>query len=1008
MFRPSPKDTLRLATGVLFLLATTLLFAATHAADLNNADHAQPAGVTLLTAAPDRVIFEVIPPALDQEPVAWLAGSYQKLTMAGYGATGERGRPALPQRAVYVALPPGAAPVVTLLESDSKLLTDVAVLPAVQKTLVDYDATDPAAVPTFRDEYPLDATFYDRDALYPAAPVSLGDVTWLRDQQVVKVWLRPAQANPAQRTVTLHTRLLVEVSFQYPAGRPAVAVGRPESPAFERVLRHTVLNYEQGRAWRQARPPAGQPQSSPCLDDNAFRLTLAETGMYVLTQAELVAAGLPNSVNVDRIRMCRQGDEIAIQVTDSDGDGNFESGDAITFYGEAIKTQETTTNVYWLTYGGEEGLRMGEEDSADDGPSDSSYGSLFHLEEDLEYYSQFPTADLNDHWYAEQIAYGVSGLPTTYSASFTLSNKATAAFDAPVTVEVSAFLATEDHTFEVKLNNTSLGTASFTASGHDAPFVATFTAPSTAVQEGANTLSVIALDSGNGDTHTMLVNWLEITPQRQYVAQNDRLAFSQPDSGQWQYTVSGFSNGSAARVYDVSDPLGLKEITDVTAIGGAVTFGRDESEPAAYEMTTAAARLHPLTIVRDTASNLASPTNRADYILITDPTLDSALNILRSRRASQGLVVKTVYVQDIFDEFSNGLYSTEAIRDFLNYAYTSWQAPAPSYVLLAGEGSFDHRNLRGANGTGGNLVPVYLKSGVDSELGEAAADNQYVAFEGSDLAVMMLGRLPAANTTELTTIVNKIIAYETAPLSPIWQSTHLFVADNGLRPPAPCTPDPAGDFHTVVNAFIADHFPGSQFFHRVYYAPTDCYPNADDPLYHPYYAESSAEVFGRLVEEMNAGVSFVVYTGHSGIQNWGHESYLTTTNISALANNDRTPIMLPMTCLEGFYHFPETPGLSESLLRLANGGAVASYAPTGLQVQTGHDYLLEGFYAAVFEERVGTIGEAVMGAKENLDAAAPSGYQNLQDTFMLLGDPAMPFNLWQFSTQLKLPVIVRG
>ncbi|MEW5988392.1 MAG: C25 family cysteine peptidase [Chloroflexota bacterium] len=1018
MFRPLPKGMLRLATGVFSLLATTLLFSAansqTIAADPGGAP---PAAITLLTAAPHKVVFEVIPPALDQQRVILPSGSYQKLAMAGYGTTGEPGRPALPQRAIYLALPPGAEPVVTLLDSDRQTLTGVSILPAVQTTLVEYEAGDPAAVPTFRDDYPVDEATYDSEALYPAAPVSLGEISWLRDQRVVKVWLRPAQANPARRTLTVHTRLLVEVTFQTPLENPAGLSSRPagsdtnarpESPAFERVLSQTILNYEQGREWRRPRPAGSQPQPSPCLDDNAFRLTLDETGMYVLTQADLRAAwpSFPTSVEADSLRMCRQGDEIAIQVSDGDSDGNFESGDAITFYGEAIKTQETTTHVYWLTYGGSaDGLRMDDEESSNSGPMDTSYGPLFHLEEDLEYYSQFPTEDLNDHWYAAQIAYGVSGLPTTYSASFTLANQASAAYSAPVTVEVSAFLAVEDHTFEVRLNNTSLGTASFTASGHEAPFAATFTAPSTAFQEGANTLSIIALDSGNGGTHTMLVNWLEIIPQRQYVAQDDRLAFTQPDSGPWKYTVTSFSNGNNVSVYDVRDPLNPVEITGLTAVGGSVTFGIEEDEPAAYEMTTAAARLQPLTLVKDTASDLADPTNQADYLIITDPSLDSALTPLRGRRASQGLVVKTVYIQDIFDEFSSGLYATEAIRNFLDYAYTSWQAPAPSYVLLAGEGSFDHRNVEGNNGAGDNLVPVYLKSGVDSNLGEAAADNQYVAFGPDNVAQMMLGRLPAANTSELTAIVDKIIAYETAALAPAWQSTHLFVADNTLRPPAPCEPDPAGDFFGVVNAFIANFFPDSQLLRRLYYAPFACYPNEDDPNDYSYYAGESAVVFGRIIEEMNAGVSFINYTGHSAIANWGHESFLTTTNIGALANGGRTPIMLPMTCLEGIYHFPETPGLSESLLRLEDAGAVASYAPTGLQVQKGHDYLLEGFYTAVFDDGALTLGEAVMGAKENLATSSPLNYQDLQDTFMLLGDPAMPFNLWQSTTQLKLPVI---
>jgi len=57
-----------------------------------------------------------------------------------------------------------------------------------------------------------------------------------------------------------------------------------------------------------------------------------------------------------------------------------------------------------------------------------------------------------------------------------------------------------------------------------------------------------------------------------------------------------------------------------------------------------------------------------------------------------------------------------------------------------------------------------------------------------------------------------------------------------------------------------------------------------------------------------------------------------------------------MTCFTGFFHHPEYPTLDESLLRLAGGGAVATWSPSGLGVDAGHDYLLEGFYRAVFTD----------------------------------------------------------
>jgi hypothetical protein len=45
--------------------------------------------------------------------------------------------------------------------------------------------------------------------------------------------------------------------------------------------------------------------------------------------------------------------------------------------------------------------------------------------------------------------------------------------------------------------------------------------------------------------------------------------------------------------------------------------------------------------------------------------------------------------------FGHGGASAQAIRDFLAYAYPSWQAPSLGYVLLPGDSSRDPRNFTG-------------------------------------------------------------------------------------------------------------------------------------------------------------------------------------------------------------------------------------------------------------------------------------------------------------------------
>ena len=89
-----------------------------------------------------------------------------------------------------------------------------------------------------------------------------------------------------------------------------------------------------------------------------------------------------------------------------------------------------------------------------------------------------------------------------------------------------------------------------------------------------------------------------------------------------------------------------------------------------------------------------------------------------------------VDVQDIYDEFNGGMFDPQAIHDFLAYAYAYWTPPAPSYVVLMGDGNYDFKDNIGMGET--NYIPPYLAD-VDPWIGETAADNRYVTVSGNDI-----------------------------------------------------------------------------------------------------------------------------------------------------------------------------------------------------------------------------------------------------------------------------------
>ncbi|HEY66083.1 MAG TPA: hypothetical protein G4O02_16085, partial [Caldilineae bacterium] len=335
---------------------------------------------------------------------------------------------------------------------------------------------------------------------------------------------------------------------------------------------------------------------------------------------------------------------------------------------------------------------------------------------------------------------------------------------------------------------------------------------------------------------------------------------------------------------------------------------------------------------------------------------------LAAHRAGQGLRVKVVDVQDIYDEFNGGLPSAEAIRDFLAYAYFNWQPPAPAYVLLVGDGTFDMRDYMGTGEP--TYIPPYLEF-VDPWLGETASDNRFVTIVGDDnLPDMAIGRLPVNSPEEATIMVNKIIDYETNPPSGDWDKQVLFVSDN---------PDAAGDFYALSDDAAA-HIPEGYTINKVYYGQT--HTTIDD-------ARTA------IVDGINAGQLFVNYIGHSAIQFWAHEKlFRLDTEVPLLNNGGKLPVMLPMTCYDGYFHYPGYPSLEESLVRWNGGGAVAAWAASGLGIAHGHDYLNRGFFDAVFQDGITRLGLATIAGKLNLYTHS-TAYRDLIDTFNLLGDPAL-------------------
>jgi hypothetical protein len=273
---------------------------------------------------------------------------------------------------------------------------------------------------------------------------------------------------------------------------------------------------------------------------------------------------------------------------------------------------------------------------------------------------------------------------------------------------------------------------------------------------------------------------------------------------------------------------------------------------------------------------------------------------------------------------------------------------------------------------------------------------------------MHIGRLPVNDMAEAEAMVDKIIAYETACSCNGWSDNVLFISDD--------LEGGGGNFYEFSD-IIADGYEDPPTDTLKYlpepYTSTKAYLGAppegtcSTPGECRYDITSTLNITGALI--MN-------YIGHSTKTAWGADDLLLDgTALDTLDNGPCLPIMLGMTCYEGFFHEPPAnfQALGEEATRMPVDGAIAAWSPTGFGLTTGHDYLNRGFFLAVFQDGVETVGEATTEAKRYLwqnQPKKPNGdgqYDDLMDTFVLLGDPGLKIKMAE-NCEIPTSVVMAG
>ena len=680
------------------------------------------------------------------------------------------------------------------------------------------------------------------------------------------------------------------------------------------------------------------------------KMTVSTDGIYEVPFSALRAVGFDTTATEAKaFALSTGGQEVDFELS---GRGDRQ---ALRFYGQSLGTPAyTAQNIYWLSWrddannpGDKSQAILARSSSPPQGVTLTEVVSTTVRAEEQRLF--IPKVGPGEDRWLWMSLFAPGEIKVSIAALHAVDGEAELSVhvwgnsDAPVT---------PNHHLELTLNGTEVagdvwgGTGGHTISA---------TVPSGVLRAGDNELLLRAPGDTGAPADSVLLDWVEISYPRQLVADDGRLTFEGSALG---YTLR--PGDTVAALWDVTEPTRPVALRDSRSQDGAVSLagqqaGGDTSRR--YALATAAGLRHPDAIAAATSVDLRDWPGGADLIIVTVPQLRKALQPLIEAREASGLRVATIDVAAVYDNFSQGRTDPGAIRELVRYAREHWQSPAPRFLLLAGDASYDPRGY--VKGSEVDLVPTKLVNTAFS--GWTASDVWFALPDDSPDAqpALAVGRFPAQTPAQLAVMVDKTLGYDQGDSAAPWRRRAFVVADN--KEP---------DFAAEAGAF-AQALPG--FTSEVVTIEGD--------------GETARSALQRAWAE---GTGLVGYFGHGSLTLWAQQKIFSVEDVAKLTNGEKLPIVFTLTCLSGFFQHPTTVSLGESLLRSQNG-AVAALVPSGAGLLEDQRLMARGLAEALSKPVVAapTLGETVRTAQLSLPQLTDGTRETLL-TFNLLGDPALP------------------
>lgn len=711
------------------------------------------------------------------------------------------------------------------------------------------------------------------------------------------------------------------------------------------------------------------------------RIAIGNTGGYTLSGSELQDNGCqivgspcaslrlftgPGLMFSEEPEDSHELSEVAFTVTDRDGDGLFDGDDSIEFFGRGLSRWQVsdqvvfrlqhryaTNNIYWLTWGAENGRRI----DGISGQPDSSpqWGNTILTDIWLrEEHIWIPKYEIVTGWIWESISEGES-----VTVPFQVNGSGRSSLRISVITDTS-----QSHTVGVFINGNQVLSDTWYGSGER-------TLEVDSLQLSGSCNLEIKLVQNTGDGILGLVSVHVDYPDQPGNLSGRGLFPSRERTGRYNFRASGVSTD--CRAYSISDFDSPELITGAEHSGGQLDFSYDVDTSSVMILMDSGDWLSPDSVVSASPGRLTGTISDGDRLIVVHPSMYNGIWGIRNLSIEQGHDPVVATTSEIYDEFGQGVADPGAIRSAVRWGIDSWSSGLQG-VILAGDGHYD---FLGFSTTQPVMIPPWIELGSSQD---NCIDDMYVmVHENASLPEIPIARIPADNLSQLGTCTAKLLTYAAGQSSGTWMNRALVTADDEWGRGGSWNETD----HTLNCEHIAEEVLPRSMSRKKFYLIEYPWPpgqlTPDGP--HPEKPEARES----FIETLNQGFLFMLYQGHGAANQIAHEVIMLGEDVGSLNNGNRLPVSFWATCHVGQFDNPGSDAISETLVLHPAGGSISSVAATrGTGSFSNYSYFRSIIDSLCNQDL--TVGDAVWQSK-----LAFSGSYNTNNRFyMMFGYPDLP------------------